>query len=242
MAASFTQKKTVTALIDSKRSKVVTMLEQLLCKLVPEGYPERVKCQALELFSLLCESINGIPMWGKNETEAINICTLVCFYITARDYGCCISGWECLLELMEVDENYIKLWALEALKAFPKAFLEFASSESDHASEIHSPFIRESPMQNVSIEKGEGNKKLNGTYDSSSLSNGSESLTTLSHVSEPQCKVDTVETLSKLDHKSSDEFEWSDAIKKNKNFCVARISKTKSISLDFRLSRGIAEV
>ncbi|GAB4849033.1 Suppressor of RPS4-RLD 1 [Ancistrocladus abbreviatus] len=120
------------------------------------------------------------------------------------------------------------------------------SSESDHASEIHSPFIRESPMQNGSIEKGKGNKKfdqkLNGTYDSSSLSNGSESLTTLSHVSEPQCKVDTVETLSKLDHKSSDEFEWSDAIKKNKKFCVARISKTKSISLDFRLSRGIAEV
>ncbi|XP_024019757.1 suppressor of RPS4-RLD 1 isoform X2 [Morus notabilis] len=36
--------------------------------------------------------------------------------------------------------------------------------------------------------------------------------------------------------------EVSDESNKNKKFCVTRISKTKSISVDFRLSRGIAEV
>ncbi|CAL1372059.1 unnamed protein product [Linum trigynum] len=36
--------------------------------------------------------------------------------------------------------------------------------------------------------------------------------------------------------------EASDEAKGNKKFCVTRISKTKSISVDFRLSRGIAQV
>ncbi|XVF59323.1 hypothetical protein PTKIN_Ptkin07bG0266600 [Pterospermum kingtungense] len=36
--------------------------------------------------------------------------------------------------------------------------------------------------------------------------------------------------------------EISDEVKRNKKFCVAKISKTKSISVDFRLSRGIAQV
>ncbi|XP_022741560.1 suppressor of RPS4-RLD 1-like isoform X1 [Durio zibethinus] len=36
--------------------------------------------------------------------------------------------------------------------------------------------------------------------------------------------------------------EISDETKRNKKFCVAKISKTKSISVDFRLSRGIAQV
>ncbi|CAN1324635.1 Suppressor of RPS4-RLD 1 [Linum perenne] len=36
--------------------------------------------------------------------------------------------------------------------------------------------------------------------------------------------------------------EASDEVKRNKKFCVTRISKTKSISVDFRLSRGIAQV
>ncbi|KAF3438823.1 hypothetical protein FNV43_RR17098 [Rhamnella rubrinervis] len=36
--------------------------------------------------------------------------------------------------------------------------------------------------------------------------------------------------------------EINDETKRNKKFCVTRISKAKSISVDFRLSRGIAEV
>ncbi|KAK8328305.1 hypothetical protein V6Z12_A11G243600 [Gossypium hirsutum] len=36
--------------------------------------------------------------------------------------------------------------------------------------------------------------------------------------------------------------EISDEAKRSKKFCVAKISKTKSISVDFRLSRGIAQV
>ncbi|WRX10011.1 Tetratricopeptide repeat - like 5 [Theobroma cacao] len=36
--------------------------------------------------------------------------------------------------------------------------------------------------------------------------------------------------------------ELSDETKRSKKFCVAKISKTKSISVDFRLSRGIAQV
>ncbi|XWS45190.1 hypothetical protein CRYUN_Cryun15aG0115000 [Craigia yunnanensis] len=36
--------------------------------------------------------------------------------------------------------------------------------------------------------------------------------------------------------------EISDETKRNKKFCVAKISKAKSISVDFRLSRGIAQV
>ncbi|XP_027078399.1 suppressor of RPS4-RLD 1 [Coffea eugenioides] len=36
--------------------------------------------------------------------------------------------------------------------------------------------------------------------------------------------------------------EWSNEATKGKKFCVARISKTNSINVDFRLSRGIAQV
>ncbi|KAI5684482.1 hypothetical protein M9H77_05710 [Catharanthus roseus] len=44
------------------------------------------------------------------------------------------------------------------------------------------------------------------------------------------------------DTSESDKFVWSDALKKSKKYCVARMSKTKSINVDFRLSRGIAQV
>ncbi|GMH24057.1 hypothetical protein Nepgr_025900 [Nepenthes gracilis] len=118
------------------------------------------------------------------------------------------------------------------------------SSESDHTSEVHRKFIHESHIQNGSTDKVKGNvkfdKKFNGAYNSPS--SGSESFTNLSNRSGPHSKSDTPKTLSKSELKSSFEFEWSDDIKKNKKFCAPRISKTKSISLDFRLSRGIAEV
>ncbi|XP_052195402.1 suppressor of RPS4-RLD 1 isoform X2 [Diospyros lotus] len=52
---------------------------------------------------------------------------------------------------------------------------------------------------------------------------------------------DASEIFNKLSNNSDERNELSQA-KKNKKFCVTRISKTKSISVDFRLSRGIAAV
>ena len=82
------------------------------------------------------------------------------------------------------------------------------------------------------------------------LSYESDSCSDLSDTSEPCSKLSTIcnsssnttETSSKLTFKSEIHNEIIDEAKKNKKFCVARISKTKSISVDFRLSRGIAQV
>lgn len=116
------------------------------------------------------------------------------------------------------------------------------SNESDHMSEVQSKLLNESHLQNGSVEKKKETKKFeskpNGTYKK--LSSELESLNKPSE--ELRSKVSTSKASNKLKSKNSEEFEWSGAVKKNQKVCVARISKTKSISLDFRLSRGIAEV
>ncbi|THF97002.1 hypothetical protein TEA_006263 [Camellia sinensis var. sinensis] len=53
---------------------------------------------------------------------------------------------------------------------------------------------------------------------------------------------DLFEIFTNSSGKSDGSNELSDEAKKCKKFCVTRISKTKSISVDFRLSRGIAQV
>ncbi|XP_050205125.1 suppressor of RPS4-RLD 1 [Mercurialis annua] len=53
---------------------------------------------------------------------------------------------------------------------------------------------------------------------------------------------DSSEIHIKLSNKSDMPNEACDETKKNKKFSVTRISKTKSITVDFRLSRGIAQV
>ncbi|KAL7231710.1 hypothetical protein ACSBR2_009860 [Camellia fascicularis] len=53
---------------------------------------------------------------------------------------------------------------------------------------------------------------------------------------------DVFEIFTNSSGKSDGSNELSDEAKKSKKFCVTRISKTKSISVDFRLSRGIAQV
>ncbi|XP_065873083.1 suppressor of RPS4-RLD 1 [Euphorbia lathyris] len=53
---------------------------------------------------------------------------------------------------------------------------------------------------------------------------------------------DTSEICSKSSSKKDMPNERSDEVKRNKKFSVTRISKTKSITVDFRLSRGIAQV
>ncbi|KAL3346385.1 hypothetical protein AABB24_025033 [Solanum stoloniferum] len=50
------------------------------------------------------------------------------------------------------------------------------------------------------------------------------------------------EILSQLNNKCDVRVELSDEGKRNKKFCVTRVNKTKSINVDFRLSRGIAQV
>ncbi|KAF5945992.1 hypothetical protein HYC85_016220 [Camellia sinensis] len=96
----------------------------------------------------------------------------------------------------------------------------------------------------------------NGTY--SSQSNGTNDIlnksgdeSELSRELSDTCNKPSVicrelsnvsEICSKLSDKSDVSNESSGEAKKNKKFCVTRISKTKSISVDFRLSRGIAQV
>jgi hypothetical protein len=53
---------------------------------------------------------------------------------------------------------------------------------------------------------------------------------------------DAAEILRKPSFKFTFPSEKNSEARKNKKFSVARVSKTKSISVDFRLSRGIAEV
>lgn len=104
-------------------------------------------------------------------------------------------------------------------------------------------------------EKAKGNKKLdnqsNGTYDKHNKSSYESKLSSeLSSASEPRHKLsmacnkssDAHEVYSKPSNKSEMRNNLPDEAKKSKKFCVTRISKTKSISVDFRLSRGIAQV
>ncbi|KAA3473828.1 suppressor of RPS4-RLD 1 [Gossypium australe] len=91
----------------------------------------------------------------------------------------------------------------------------------------------------------------NGTHNNfDTPSNSSDSGTALSEKSEPCSKSSAISSNSSditeghcLPNNSSDTHnEISDEAKRSKKFCVAKISKTKSISVDFRLSRGIAQV
>lgn len=93
--------------------------------------------------------------------------------------------------------------------------------------------------------------QMNGTHDvHDKLSSDSASLKYSSTNSESHSKSsisgsksgDSTENRSKLSFKWDMLRETSNEAKRNKKFCVTRISKTKSISVDFRLSRGIAQV
>ncbi|XP_015901639.2 suppressor of RPS4-RLD 1 [Ziziphus jujuba] len=79
------------------------------------------------------------------------------------------------------------------------------------------------------------------SYESESSNDSSDTCNELSIV----CSSSS--DLSQNSSKMSNKFETTcgemiNESKKNKKFCVARITKSKSISVDFRLSRGIAEV
>ncbi|KAJ1414511.1 Tetratricopeptide-like helical domain superfamily [Sesbania bispinosa] len=109
----------------------------------------------------------------------------------------------------------------------------------------------------LNSEDRESNKcdgQVNGSPDViDKLSYNSESCNDSSDTSESCDKVfnnsgessdsiDVTEILRKPSSKFNFPHEKNGEARKNKKFCVARISKSKSISVDFRLSRGIAEV
>lgn len=88
----------------------------------------------------------------------------------------------------------------------------------------------------------EVSKKLSFVSKSCNTSSGS---TSQSHQTLPLVSSksgNASEIRNKGSNKSDDFNEINDDTKRNGKFSVTRISKTKSISVDFRLSRGIAQV
>lgn len=138
-------------------------------------------------------------------------------------------------------------------------------SKSDDTSEMLSKSNGKCDIQNESSDKIRTNGKfagqLNGT--SNGLPNGAhssqpnETYGSLSNsAEESELRKELIDICNKLPVVSSKSSSISeirrkpsekshdlvDEAKKNKKFSVARISKAKSISVDFRLSRGIAQV
>lgn len=132
-------------------------------------------------------------------------------------------------------------------------------SKSTHASRDASEINRKSsddfdicngPIDKASVNERHG-RQTNGTHDvHDKLSSDSASLNDSNTNSESYSKSsisdnkssDSTESRSKLSFKWDMLKETSNEARRNKKFCVTRISKSKSISVDFRLSRGIAQV
>ena len=126
--------------------------------------------------------------------------------------------------------------------------------ESKDASEVDSKSINSVGVCDGVGQKDRGKEKvssqMNGNHNirgasrlkSESFEKPSDRCNELSTVSS-ESSSDLAQTSSTLSIKlATPRNEMSEESNKNKKFCVTRISKTKSISLDFRLSRGIAEV
>lgn len=95
------------------------------------------------------------------------------------------------------------------------------------------------------------NSESNGTLDTFNKSSDESDLCCeLSDTSEQRSKSSVTcskpSDISEVCRKSSNKYDIHSELgyeaNRNKKFCVTRISKTKSISVDFRLSRGIAQV
>lgn len=99
-------------------------------------------------------------------------------------------------------------------------------------------------------ENGKAGGQINGSYQSCKPCNGSDLHNDLAEPSErlgdlsiSGNKLSSKSGLtSKLSHKAEARCKVSDETKINKKYTIARISETHSISVDFRLSRGIAQV
>ncbi|XP_021629242.1 suppressor of RPS4-RLD 1 isoform X3 [Manihot esculenta] len=127
-------------------------------------------------------------------------------------------------------------------------------TESRDASDICCKSWDNFGMQNDLSEKAEGCKKddraMGGAHKHDKLSYDSDFCNNLIKTSDLSSNLpmlssssgDTSEVRSKSSNKTEIPNEGGDEAKRNKKFCVTRISKTKSITVDFRLSRGIAQV
>jgi tetratricopeptide (TPR) repeat protein len=128
-------------------------------------------------------------------------------------------------------------------------------SESGDSFEFHSGSVDNLDLRNGFSDKATENTNFDGQMNEShdivdKLSYESDSCSDFSDTPEPCSKLsmicssssNTTESSSKLSYKTDIRNDIIDEAKRNKKFCVARISKSKSISVDFRLSRGIAQV
>ncbi|TKY70628.1 Suppressor of RPS4-RLD 1 [Spatholobus suberectus] len=150
--------------------------------------------------------------------------------------------------LAEICENQDRL----------SAEAELCDNTSDKSSILLKSTDKFDSRNELNSEDRESNKsdgQVNGSPDIiDKFSYNSESCNDSSDTSESCDKVftnsgesssdsiDVAEILRKPSSKFNFPHEKNGEARKNKKFCVARISKSKSISVDFRLSRGIAEV
>lgn len=123
---------------------------------------------------------------------------------------------------------------------------EVENGSSDLFKSVSPPFA----VRTKSSDETESSIKSSRTFDITSVGDISEAFTGSSNTSELnyQPSAITDKSINKTDARSkpSDKVDMhldlSDQNKRNKKFSVTRISKTKSINVDFRLSRGIAQV
>ncbi|XP_054810683.1 suppressor of RPS4-RLD 1 isoform X2 [Prosopis cineraria] len=80
------------------------------------------------------------------------------------------------------------------------------------------------------------------SYNSESCNDSSDASESCEKASTSSDTFDITEIFGKPSNKFNFSLKINDEARRDKKFCVARISKSKSISVDFRLSRGIAEV
>lgn len=99
-------------------------------------------------------------------------------------------------------------------------------------------------------ENGKSGSQINGSYESCKPSNGSDLHDNLGESSDRLGDLSVIGnklssksgSISKLSLKAEARCGVSNETKINKKYTIARISETHSISVDFRLSRGIAQV
>ncbi|ESW27855.1 hypothetical protein PHAVU_003G238000 [Phaseolus vulgaris] len=125
------------------------------------------------------------------------------------------------------------------------------SDKSEICLKAADSFNLKSETHDEDRESNKSDGQVNGSPDVlDTLSYNSESCNDSSDASESSEKVSTNSgdsvNVTEIFRNPISKFIFSDErkgeAKKNKKFCVARISNTNSISVDFRLSRGIAEV
>ncbi|OWM82121.1 hypothetical protein CDL15_Pgr001695 [Punica granatum] len=124
----------------------------------------------------------------------------------------------------------------DKLKSYSKS--NGTSDESNHNLETCNGFTDEGRVSEKHNSSRNGNLGVIDTVSNDAISGE----LSLSCSGSSSSSSDVTDVSSKSVEKSVTQSDIVDKAKKNKKFCVTRISKNRSISVDFRLSRGIAEV